>query len=548
MSTILKNNKTRIAADDKEKIKFYVPLGLAFVLLLAVNILWGQNWIDSDMSAEMVFSDLLGKTGHYIASKDWYYSTEFRILYTQLFFVPLLKIIPSWAAVRIITNMITYVILISSYFFMMKGYEKKYVSLTSSVLLLPISEAIAQHVQLGNTYMPHLILMFFSVGLVRRLEMEEKGNLKALWWILLIILSVICGASGVRYFLIIYAPLLITAFLRAYVKCGIKEGALKNWRVELGLFKISMIASAAAFAGYVYNTIVIRASYNFTTYETLSFATINNGIWYERVASVFGCLLEIFGYIPGGSVLSLRGVVTMVAFVMIFLMYLLVRRTSEDVFGGSGALGRDDVYTVEDTGDMFFIHYFVSSFAIMAFFLTFTDTTLTPRYFSTCIYMALPVLVIWLGRESEQAVRQVFLIVLAGCLMLSTLKITFSLATNDKNEARREVAEYIMSDPGKFGYRGYSFFEDSNVLMELSDGTLTVKGLTKDFDIFRWSTAVRFDGEPELMIMDSLPRYFYVFPFGTDVTGVEGNLYFAGSVAGYDIYIGYIYPREIITN
>lgn len=535
-------------ADDREMIKFCIPLVLSFILLLVLNIFWGQNWIDTDMSAEMVFSDLLGDTGHYIASTNWYYSTEFRILYTQLIFVPLLRIIPSWAVVRVITNMITYVIMICSYFFMMKGYEKKYVALTSSVLLLPISEAIAQHVQLGNTYMPHLILMFLSVGLVRRLDTEENKTLKAVWWILLIVLSFICGASGVRYFLIIYAPLLITAFLRTYVKCGIKEGALKLWRTELGLFKIAFFSSAVAFAGYVFNAAIIRKSYQFTTYETLSFATINHGIWYERVASVFGCLLEIFGYIPGGSVLSLRGVVTMVAFVMIALTYLLTKRVSENVFVGSGALGRDDVYTPEDTRDMFFVHYFISGFAIMAFFLVFTDTTLTPRYFSTCIYMALPVLVIWLKRESEEAVRQVFMIILAGCLMLSTLKICYSLATVDKNAGRREVAEYILSNPDKFGYRGYSFFEDSNVLMELSDGQLTVKGLTKDtFEVFKWSTAVSFSGETQMMITDSLPRYFYVFPEGTNVGGIDGELFYGGTVGGYDIYTGYIFPQFVTT-
>lgn len=529
-------------ADDREKIKFVIPLCLSFVLLLVLNILWGQNWIDSDMSAEMVFSNVLGETGHYIASTHWYYSTEFRILYTQLIFVPLLKIIPSWAVVRIITNMITYVILVLSYFFMMKGYEKKYIYLTSSVLLLPISEAIAQHVQMGNTYMPHIILMFLSIGLVRRVEAEEARNRKVLWYLILIALSVVCGASGVRYFLIIYAPLLITAFLRAYVKCGIKEGALKKWRSELGLIKIAVISSAAAFAGYVYNVVIIRQSYQFTTYETLSFATINNGIWYERVASVFGCLLEIFGYIPGGSVLSLRGVVTMIAFVMIVLTYLLVKRTSEDVFGGSGALGRDDVYTDADMSDMFFIHFFVAGFAVMAFFLTFTDTTLTPRYFSTCIYMALPILTIWLDREGEPAVKQVFIIVLAGCLALSTLKISYSMATNDKNAARREVVEYILSDPQKFGYRGFSFFADSNVLVELSDGKLTVSALNEEsFDSFNWSTAVLFPGDLTIITTDSLPDYFYVFPAGTDVTGIEGKLYFADTVAGYDIYTGYIF-------
>ena len=180
MNTILKTGNSRFSADDRSALKYYIPLAASFVLLLILNIVWGQNWIDSDMSAEMVFPDLLGKTGHYIASTDWYYSTEFRILYTQLIFVPLLKIIPSWAVVRIITNIITYVILVLSYFFMMKGYEKKYTALTASVLLLPVSEAIAQHVQLGNTYMPHMILMFLAVGLVRRLT-QRRSEISSLY-------------------------------------------------------------------------------------------------------------------------------------------------------------------------------------------------------------------------------------------------------------------------------------------------------------------------------------------------------------------------------
>ena len=93
-----KRNRNLFASGDRSALKFYIPLGLGFLLLLVLNIACGQNWIDSDMSAEMVFSDLLGDTGHYIASPDWYYSTEFRIVYTQLLFVPLLKIFSSWAA------------------------------------------------------------------------------------------------------------------------------------------------------------------------------------------------------------------------------------------------------------------------------------------------------------------------------------------------------------------------------------------------------------------------------------------------------------------
>ena len=524
-----KRSKGLLSGSDRTALRFYVPLGLAFVLLFVLNVLWGQNWIDSDMSAEMVFSDLLGDTGHYIASPDWYYSTEFRIAYTQLLFVPLLKLFPSWALVRTITNLFFYIILVLSYFYMMHGYERKYVALTSSILLLPVSETIAQHMQLGNTYMPHMILMFLCIGLVRRLDEDVyDGRPNPLRLPLLGLVSLICGASGVRYFLIIFAPLLIAGIWRPFKMFGIAEGTLQKWRSGMKLFYISVGAAAFALIGYVYNTVYIRSGYIFTTYESLSFATINNGIWYERVASVFGCLLEIFGYIPGGSVLSLRGVVTVCAFVMIFLMFYMVRRTSREVNRCDGILGGEDIYTKEALSDLFFVHFFAAGFAVMTFFLVFTDTTLTPRYFSTCIYMSLPILTNWLSSESDGAVRKVYLSALAFCLCLATLKISYSLYTNDKNEGRREVVQYL-TDRGLS--HGYSLYEDSNVLVELSDGKLQVGAYTGDLDrYFLWSTPKRFyEGETG-------EGDFLVFPSGTDVSTIPGAV-FEEQIAGYDIYI-----------
>ncbi len=523
------NKKGRSRSLDRADIKFYIPLILSFILLIVLNVFWGQNWIDSDMSAEMVFSDLLGDTGHYIASPDWYYSTEFRILYTQLLFVPFLKLFGNWAAVRVLTNLFFYCFLIGSYIFMMYGYERKYVILTSSILLLPFSETIAQHMQLGNTYMSHMILMFLCLGLVRRIdEGEYDSNIKALLRVLLIVLSLICGASGVRYFLMIYAPLLITGIWRTYKICGIEEGALKKWRKNLGLFGTGMMASAAAFIGYLYNVLYIRSGYIFTTYESVSFVPINNGIWYERIASVIGCLLEIFGYIPGGSVLSLRGVVTCIAFLMIFLMFYMVRRTGREAALGSGSLGGSDTYTVSDLSDLFFVHFFIAGFAVMTFFLAFTDTTLTPRYFSSCIYMALPVLTIWLLRENENALRQVYVVALAFCLSVSVLKISYSLVINDKNESRREVAEYLVSN----GHlHGFTLYEDSNILVELSDGKLQTGALNDDLEtFFLWSTPARFYGD------DVMPGDFIVLPEGMASDSVKGAVH-ESTVAGYDVFI-----------
>ena len=117
---------------------------------------------------------------------------------------------------------------------------------------------------------------------------------------------------------------------------------------------------------------------------------------------------------------------------------------------------------------------------------------------------------------------------LVFCLSLATLKISYSLYTNDKNEARREVAQYLV---GRGLTHGYSLYDDSNVLVELSDGVLSVGAYTKELDrYFLWSTPKRFY-EGETGTGD-----FLVFPSGTDVSSIPGAV-FEEQIAGYDIYI-----------
>ena len=65
-------------------------------LLIILNLFWLDHWLDSDMAAEMIFSGELARTGHFIATPDWYYSTEFRFLYTHWIMGPLFHVFSSW--------------------------------------------------------------------------------------------------------------------------------------------------------------------------------------------------------------------------------------------------------------------------------------------------------------------------------------------------------------------------------------------------------------------------------------------------------------------
>ena len=67
----------------------YILLGATLLLLLGLNIISQGHWLDSDMAAEMIFSRILAGEHQMISTTNWYYSTEFRVLYTCLLYTSL---------------------------------------------------------------------------------------------------------------------------------------------------------------------------------------------------------------------------------------------------------------------------------------------------------------------------------------------------------------------------------------------------------------------------------------------------------------------------
>ncbi len=76
---------------------------LIIVLLAATNVLLlsfvcifsyqhGTQWLNSDHSSEMVLGKLLADENTFV-SRNWYYSTEIRLIYQTIFIMPLFKLI-----------------------------------------------------------------------------------------------------------------------------------------------------------------------------------------------------------------------------------------------------------------------------------------------------------------------------------------------------------------------------------------------------------------------------------------------------------------------
>ncbi len=470
--------------------------GAAFVLLL-LNLFYLENWLDSDMAAEMIFSRLLLDERKVIATGSWFYSTEFRVLYTQLIMEPLFVFLKSWHWIRLITNVCTYGLLLASYLYMVRPLRlRRGLELFSALLLfVPFSETIMLHVHMGNTYMPHMILIFFVFGLFLRLT--PAGEKKLLPVGLYVLLCLICGVSGVRYVLALQAPLFLSslilqaaspAFPAFRRKPGLWEAKALLEQEEIRYVFYSGGGLAAAMAGYLINTRIIRQVFVFQTYEAVNFVHIYQGSLTDRLQDTFGSLIMLFGYIPGKGFLSLRGVITLCG-MLILAGLVYVWNRLRHILSEDG--GRNTEPGKRDQSRRFLLLFVGAAFVLNSFVFVFTTSTIVPRYYITVVMFMAPLLGIYWETEELLFDRRGLTLLMAAALTLSAAKTTYSFMTTDKNEDKKKVSAFLEDQGYDFGYGTYW---NANIMTELTDGAVEVANLwdVEEGSFFRWSSPAKY--------------------------------------------------------
>ena len=176
-----------------QKVLFGILLMAEIALMVYMTWQYGAQWLDSDDSAEMILAELLSREGG-ILSKNWYYSTELRVLNTQLVMAPLFCLFSDWRVVRSVGTGILLVILLSSYLFLCRsvGLGKSLIYL-APLIVWPFSWVYLDFVLYGLYYIPHLAIIFISLGLC--LNTSSKQTLRTL---ALTVLSFVAGLGGIR--------------------------------------------------------------------------------------------------------------------------------------------------------------------------------------------------------------------------------------------------------------------------------------------------------------------------------------------------------------
>lgn len=437
-------------------------LAAVYILLLVFTDIRMPYLIDSDMSSEMVLGSVL-KDENRIMTDSWFYSTELRVINTQLIYSFFFRFTDSWHTVRLLSNAVLYIILIlSTVYLCRKTGIRKYQFAVSSFLLLSFSIVYFYIMIMGCYYIPHIAAEFLFLGLCMA-YMNSSGKRKYSALIISSLIALLTGMGGLRQLAISYLPfmagvcvmLLIIFFRDGWEMCR-KSDAFK-------VLPIGLISTFAAVCGFLVNNKILSKKYHFMSYNGIKFTSIKT----ERIQLLLNDILVTFGYKTAGISASSLICNCSCAVMIILTVYSVITGL------GKNAGKEYRIMTV----------FFISSLSFFILLYAMTDMSYAERYNYPVLVWVFP-LISCAFREGSfgkapECTGKVFAVVFA--LMVAGRSFILMNEIKDVNRTRtlNQVAEYLS---GTDYEQGYATFWNSNVLTELSDGKLEMYSWKSDLN------------------------------------------------------------------
>lgn len=427
---------------------------LAMVTLLALalfNLFFLDNLMHSDTTAEVILSKLLADENKLI-SKNWFYSTEIRIVYSQLIMMPLFKIFTDYKLVKLLSIFIFYIILLWAYWMVMKRFSVKrsFGFLALALLLAPLSNEYLDMMYIGCFYTSQTICTYLVLSYVVK-KKEAKKN----WLMQGVALSVaafVLGLSGLRYLASLYLPLLMAAcFILLMEKSADRTLSIR------GILYVTVMTFFAG-CGFLVNKFYLAKEYSFDTTSEVTFVPLSEVP--DRFLNSFKLMLEFMGYREIQAVTPL-GIVNVIKclFLLAFvgvMIYLWKHRME--------LLHRKE---------RFLLYYFVFLFLINWYMLIFTDVLMQYRYWLPVYVIGVLLIAIFLQRAKFETSFQmpVFAVFLAVVVVSSLYGELWQDTKYNDCEKRYAYLEFLESNDYDFGY---ATFWNASVTEYLTNGTIHV--------------------------------------------------------------------------
>lgn len=453
MKSVIRNNKNYICAI------------CAWFVMYLIDILYAvKNYfylINSDTASEMILGNELAKNGGFL-SKAWYYSTELRVLNTQIFYKLAFLISPSnWKNAKIIAMaMLLLVLSLSGLFFvrMIKGERSVQEIVFALILICPIGQWYAWNVLLNLYYVPHISITLLSIGLFIA-ALRHEGIRKVVDYVLLALLAMLAAMGGLRQLMICYVPMGLALCLLVYDMY--KEGGIASVKARILDIAGLLVSLGFSLVGYKANRIFA----NIYSFEELSENKWQEFSLHELVTSL-GQFLGLFGWRKDVKILSISGVLNGVALILVCVVICLVVKAIR-------AKDTNDIY------EKYYLYFCVASFALQLILYSQCNRA------NETYWIPLIPMIIYLAMSKIDEIKLVigFVALIVLCSVSTLMPPTPAMIPT--NEEELAVSTWLVDN----GYEnGYATFWNSNVVTQLTNGKVqmwTVTGLDS-LDVERW--------------------------------------------------------------
>jgi hypothetical protein len=407
------------------------------------------------MASEMILGNLLAKENR-LVTPNWVYSTELRLVYQQLFYMPLFKLSSDWHVVRTVTTLLNSIVLLASYFFMMRQFavSRKTVSFTAVFLILPVSYGYWNIVLFGGYYVFFIAMFFCYIGLTAILLKADRQDGKTkMAFILLALLAFVQGAGGIRALMDIQVPIFITALCVYFIG--------KNTKLNSKPFLLGLIGLVLCAAGYAVN-FLLHIFFRFHSHHG-AYATDLNGVFFQQLGNIIYNFMLFLGYTPNAKFMSPQGILSFTSVVVLFLIFYLAAKIIKN-------------RNYEDKINVSFVLFFIVSTvyhtALYEIINDDADTHLLP---SRILYIpALAVIFESVKKNMPRLKARLlvsgiaFVIICGGVIRLHTMPVY------DNTSYRKNSIAYLEENNLRFGFAS---FWNANIITELTNGRIETFGL-----------------------------------------------------------------------
>ena len=435
---------------------FFILALVGLIVYLSVHV---ENLLDSEMSSELILARQLKDSGG-IFSGNWYYSTEIRVLNTQLVYSLFFHVFEDWQTVRILGNITLYLLLIGSYYFLCKRLGiTRYFPLTAGVLLLPLSAWYFSFFLYGTYYMPRVSMMFFILGVLVQPPAESYSKAKVIINTLLAsLLSLALGMEGARMMLILFVPVTIVAgtefFWRIFSRNRenqTKQSALLRQDGFPRYLAQAFIVCVFALAGFLINKLILSQAYSFEQFDTMT-----PEITLHSILRMLFNQVDLVGYGRSIHIVSIAIWTAVGGLIAWFLLHKGKKSTSAQRF----------------------LWMCFASWACYAAFCSVFNIGQAAYHMIPVIVLFIPAVAVVIHEaDIKPILKRVICTGLSLCLLFIGLQGYFTFATwsyRTGEEANAAFMQITAALQEKGYHNGYATHWNANVLTELSDGAIDV--------------------------------------------------------------------------